>query len=68
LKDLNNLKNAIYFIGLGMVLVVYAHANFSTKDDVLRLERHNKDKDTLVINRLDRIESKLDDLILNKTK
>lgn len=32
------LKAVIYWVGLGASLVVYAHANFTTKDEVNKLE------------------------------
>lgn len=45
---MRNIKLAIYLIGLGASLVIYAHANFSTKATVERIERYQKDReDTL---------------------
>lgn len=34
----NELKYAIYMIGLGMTLVIYAHSEFSTKREVESLK------------------------------
>ena len=63
---MNNIKTAIFFMGtgltLGFTLIVYAHANFTTKETVARIESTQVLKDNLIINRLDRIESKIDNL------
>ena len=52
---MNNIKLAMYFITLGLTLgftlIVYAHGTFTTKDI-----------STLILNRLDRIEAKIDNL------
>lgn len=37
------IKNAIYFIGLGMTLVAYAHYNFASKDDVVEMKTDIRD-------------------------
>lgn len=41
----NEIKYAIYMVGLGMTLVIYAHSEFSTKREVESLK--------LVIDRID---------------
>lgn len=52
------LKLIIYWVGLGASLVVYAHANFATKEKVdkntAKLESVATDKD------IERLENKLD--------
>ena len=64
---MTNIKNVIYFIGVGLTigftLVVYAHSNFATKETVRRIEQSQKDKDNIIIKRLDRMELKLDKLL-----
>ena len=64
---MQNYKDVIYLIGMGLTmgfgLVVYAHSNFTTKEDVNRLEKTQTFKDDMIIKRLDRIESKLDRVI-----
>jgi hypothetical protein len=35
----DQLKSIIYWVGLGASLIVYAHANFSTKEAVLKVEK-----------------------------
>lgn len=59
-------KDVIYLIatgcGITFTLIVYAHANFTTKDMVDRLEKSQETKDVMIIKRLDRIENKLDKL------
>lgn len=64
---MENIKNTIYFIAIGLTigftLIVYAHGNFATKDTVQRIEQSQKDKEGLIIKRLDRIESKVDRLL-----
>jgi len=56
-----DLKRIIYWVTLGMGLVIYAHASFSTKEDVKRVESQV----TSLADKKDvfRIESKLDRLI-----
>lgn len=45
---MKNIRLAIYFIGLGASLVIYAHANFSTRSTVERIEKYQREKeDTL---------------------
>jgi len=64
---MRNIKLAIYFIGLGASLVIYAHANFSTKDMIKDIrENRNREVDK-IDHRLDRMESKLD-ILLQKIK
>ena len=64
---MTNIKNVIYFIGVGLTigftLVVYAHSNFATKETVRRIEQSQKEKDNIIIKRLDRMELKLDKLL-----
>lgn len=64
---MTNIKNVVYFIGvgitLGFTLIIYAHANFATKDTLQRIEQSQRDKEGLIIKRLDRIELKLDKLL-----
>lgn len=59
-------KDVIYLIGVGVTLafglIVYAHANFTTKEAIDRLEKMQEFKNDIIIKRLDRIESKLDRL------
>lgn len=38
MKGLESLKQVIYWVGLGVSLVVYAHANFSTTNQVEKIE------------------------------
>ena len=75
---MKNIQAAIGLIGagltLGFTLVIYAHANFSTQDYVKRVEENTKeslnshinaqkDKEQLIINQLNRIESKIDRIV-----
>ena len=56
------IKHALYLIGLGMALVAYAHANFATKQ-MVKDARAARDREAdSIINRLDRIEAKIDSL------
>lgn len=52
-------------IGVGMTLVVYAHTNFSTKGEVKELKTDLKERDSEIIQRLDRMESNLTNKIEN---
>lgn len=56
------LKQIIYWIGLGCSLIVYAHANFSTKSEVVEI----KQKINAQANKEDiaRVEAKVDSLLL----
>tara|TARA_R110000868_G_C10972548_1_gene770411 strand:- start:5742 stop:5942 length:201 start_codon:yes stop_codon:yes gene_type:complete len=64
---MNELKSVIFFIGVGLTigfsLIVYAHANFSTKETTDRIEQYQKRGRDQVIKRLDRMNSKLDKLL-----
>jgi uncharacterized membrane protein YciS (DUF1049 family) len=49
------LKGILYWVGLGCSLVVYAHANFSTKSEVLKIEKAvSKQAEKSDIKRLER--------------
>jgi hypothetical protein len=57
------LKQIVYWIGLGCSLVVYAHANFSTKselDDIKSKVNKQAEKDDIK-----RLENKLDRLMIH---
>lgn len=60
-------KEVIYLITIGLTmgfgLVVYAHANFTTKEAVIRLEEMQEYKNERILRKLDKIEAKLDSLI-----
>ena len=64
---MKNVQLAIYLIGLGIslafTLIVYAHANFTTKETVTRIEQYQKNKDDAIIKRLDKIDSKIDKIL-----
>lgn len=57
------LKQIVYWIGLGCSLVVYAHANFSTKselDDIKSKVNMQAEKDDIK-----RLENKIDRLMIH---
>lgn len=55
-----NLKQIIYWVGLGAFLVVYAHANFSTTKQVEKLEEKVERQATS--SDIARLEGKIDTL------
>jgi cell wall assembly regulator SMI1 len=54
------LKPIIYWVGIGASLIVYAHANFATKERVE--ENTAKLESVATVKDIDRVEKKLDDL------
>lgn len=64
---MQNIKFTIHLITIGLTigfgLIVYAHANFTTKETVNRIEKTQLEKDNLILRRLDRMESKIDRLL-----
>jgi hypothetical protein len=59
----NVIMQIIFYISLGASLVVYAHANFSTKSQVDKIE--NKVDRQATIKDIERIEKKIDKLLLH---
>lgn len=57
------LKQIIYWIGLGIGLVVYAHANFSTVKQVEKLESRIQEQATN--QDIARIENKIDKILFH---
>lgn len=57
------IRQTILYISLGASLVVYAHANFSTKHQVDKIE-NKVDRQATVVD-IARIEGKIDTLILH---
>lgn len=64
---MRSIQFTVTMIGTGVVigfsLIVYAHANFSTKESLNRIEQYQRDKDVQIIKRLDKMDSKIDILI-----
>lgn len=63
----DQLKPVIYWVGLGASLVVYAHGNFTTKEEVSKLEEKVEKQATK--EDVARLEGKIDALnnyLLNK--
>lgn len=67
MKQFNDqIKFVVFCIGLGVSLVVYAHANFSTVKDFERIE--NKVEEKASDTDIERIENKIDKLIFHLIK
>jgi uncharacterized membrane protein YciS (DUF1049 family) len=61
------LKTILYWVGLGCSLVVYAHANFSTKSELTRIERTvSRQAEKEDIKRLERKIDKLTSYLLER--
>lgn len=65
MKFADELKTVLYYIGIGIALIVYAHANFSTKETQMRLEEEVREINKAVAKKDDikRVEVKVDKLI-----
>jgi hypothetical protein len=62
LKTSESVKQIIYWIGLGVSLIVYAHANFSTTKQVEKLESRIERQATS--EDIARLEGKIDTLTM----
>lgn len=56
------IRHTFYLIGLGIALVAYAHANFSTKTMVIQIKDAQIRENDGIIKRLERIEQKIDSI------
>ena len=62
MKTTDAIKQIIYWVGLGVSLVVYAHANFSTTKQVEKIEQKVEKQATS--SDIARLEGKIDSLTL----
>lgn len=57
-----HIKNTVFLIAAGCSLVIYAETRFATVGQVREVKQNQERFDDILINRLDRIEDKIDKL------
>lgn len=64
---MNKISFTISLIGSGLLLgtglVIYAHANFSTKETVNIIKDNQEKRESLIIKKLDQIDRKIDKIL-----